>query len=608
MIKKVFRNYKRNVGTFWLAFFVLILSSILITNIYNNPEVYTTVVLRVSVFFLGAIITINVYIYGKILSVSPIKFTSTARSKWMLLGVICSFGLLFILPTNFYHMPNLGFEYFRKIITTSWTFEKIISASSLILFVISTTIFITSLFNFVSSFNVKRTIQKNYKNIIEVNILKKIFKLDRLINKLTKEDNNKEKKSIEKFRLLNSKAYSTALGKEEIIVLSRDLEIFIDNLSYLINLNHSEYIRKFIIDWSKICGHIQSAIYHSKSINEEHEKLYLKTLVETMKIIDKTVNDINLKEYFEESLNILILSLPIFKEDLDEDSKKQYTQNFDKLALIYYKELLRIIEYINFEKKHIDILNVLLHDETFNSNVIENYSFLMNRAKIQVSSKGYNEHLLIGLLYKSVCKNCNIDLPIIIALITKTQETKTKDLEESSYTIRTKKTAEDINNMFKSIANESSSEWDSWLKNTKKVDTKFTDSILSYLIIIIVKACEIENYKAASYLVKRICNSSDYKQIVKVLNLLKDDIYDVNKLSLRMFNISLNDYSLKYCFNKTIFLLMLHISYEKKLNINFTEFVAKEFRSNILDSIKEKHKEYNLYSINNEYLKKLNLI
>ncbi|MBZ9522745.1 hypothetical protein, partial [Bacillus safensis] len=169
MIKKVFRNYKRNVGTFWLAFFVLILSSILITNIYNNPEVYTTVVLRVSVFFLGAIITINVYIYGKILSVSPIKFTSTARSKWMLLGVICSFGLLFILPTNFYHMPNLGFEYFRKIITTSWTFEKIISASSLILFVISTTIFITSLFNFVSSFNVKRTIQKNYKNIIEVN-------------------------------------------------------------------------------------------------------------------------------------------------------------------------------------------------------------------------------------------------------------------------------------------------------------------------------------------------------------------------------------------------------------------------------------------------------
>ncbi|MBZ9521861.1 hypothetical protein, partial [Bacillus safensis] len=86
------------------------------------------------------------------------------------------------------------------------------------------------------------------------------------------------------------------------------------------------------------------------------------------------------------------------------------------------------------------------------------------------------------------------------------------------------------------------------------------------------------------------------------------DIYDVNKLSLRMFNISLNDYSLKYCFNKTIFLLMLHISYEKNLNINFTEFVAKEFRSNILDSIKEKHKEYNLYSINNEYLKKLNLI
>lgn len=605
IIKKQFRNYKRNAATFWLAFLVFFLSIILITSIYNHPEIYKTVVLRVSIFFLGAITTINVYIYGKVLSVSPTQFTSTVRAKWMLLGVICSFGLLIIIPPNFYNMPPMGLDYIKKVWYTSWTFEKVISAISLLFFVLSTTIFITSLFNFVSSFDVKRTVKKNYKNITELNVLKRFFKLDYKVNKKKiGKQNNKKHQS------LNYKAYSTPLSKDEIDILIKDLEIFTDNLSYLISLNHSEYIREFIDDWGKVCGHIQSRIYHSNNIDDEYERLYLKTLEGTVKIIDKTVSDINLKTHFEKTLNIFLLSLPLFKEDLGENFKKRYSKNYNKLAFIYYKQLLSLIEYIYFDIKHRDLLNILLHDETFNSIVIENYSFVKNIANIRVESKDYNEHLLLGILYKSVSHNSNIDLPIIIALITKTQAVKTKDREKNLFTDSTKKTAKDINKMFNSITkkNENTSEWNSWFENAKKTDVKFSNDILSFLIIIIVKACEIENYKAAGYLVKRICSSSDYYQIMQVIETLNDTIYDSNQRNLSMLNITLNDYSLKYCFNKTIFLLLLQIGYEQNLKINFKKWIASKFRISILNSFKEKHKEYNLYCINDEYLKKLKLI
>src|SRR5699024_10479989 len=132
--------------------------------------------------------------------------------------------------------------------------------------------------------------------------------------------------------------------------------------------------------------------------------------------------------------------------------------------------------------------------------------------------------------------------------------------------------------------------------------------LLSSIVIIIVKACELENYQAAGYLVKRVSNSSEYEQIKRVIKKLGNSIYDSKERHLLATDITLNDYSLKYCLNKYIFLLMLKFVNKKNLKVNFNKWISDEFKNNIVDSFKDKHKEYYLYCIHYEYLKKVNLV
>ncbi|WP_029268472.1 hypothetical protein [Virgibacillus alimentarius] len=521
----------------------------------------------------------------------------------MFVGVISSFLLIFLFPNNFYDMPAVpNLVYLKKIFTTSWTIEKVMTAVSLFLFVVSTTIFITSLVNFVNSFDIRKTIEKNYKNIMRLSALKKIKKLDNL----TKKDNLLLVENIEEIKMLTNDAYSTPLGTREMNQLSKDIDIFIDNLCYLMTLNHKEYIDKFVNDWSKISGNIQSIIYHSNEITDRHEKIYIQTLGGTLKIIDKVADNINLKYYFNKLLNILIVSLPMLKEDLDDEFKNQYTKNYGRLAFLYYKELLKGIEFLYFNTSHKEILNTLLHDESFNSIVIENNYFLRNRANLDIKEEMYSEYFLLSLLYKYVTENITTELPIIIALLTKNQAIK----EDSSYKERTRRTARDIEKMFKSVSDKESNNLDldkTW-KTQKNSSLKFSDELLSSIVIIIVKACELENYKAAGYLVKRVSNSSEYEQIKRVIKKLGNSIYDSKERHLLATDITLNDYSLKYCLNKAIFLLMLQFGYEKNLKVNFDKWISDEFKNNIVDSFKDKHKEYNLYCIHYEYLKKVNLV
>src|SRR5699024_9284744 len=476
---------------------------------------------------------------------------------------------------------------------------------NIILFAISTTIFIISLYNFVYSFNINSTVKKNYRNILDFKPLKKLNKIDK---KIKEEDYLFNQQNIKKINYLTNEAYSYSFNSKELTQLSKDIDVFIENLCYLIKINHMKYIEEFIADWGNISGRIQSLTFHSKQLTKSYEILYNQTIISTLKVIDQISDNVNLKEILDKSLNILIVSLPMLREDLDEEFVSHYETNYDKLSNHYYKELLKGVNFLYFNAGHKDILSKLLHNESFNSIVLENNEFLREKASIDIQKERYSEHFLLSLLYEHVKENINEDLPVIMALLTKSQEIKNETLRSR----RTEKAIKDIEKMFKNSSDTNAESLSMEDKKQNKLkhnnQIEYTDYVLETLILIIVKCCEIENYKAAGYLVKRISNSSDYKTIKSVIKSLDDSIYNDEKRYFLSTNITLNDYSLKYCFNKTIFLIILQIGYEKNIKINYNKWITKRYKKNIIDSFIDKHKEYNLYCIHNKYLEKIGVL
>lgn len=257
----------------------------------------------------------------------------------------------------------------------------------------------------------------------------------------------------------------------------------------------------------------------------------------------------------------------------------------------------------------------------FLDSTVNQSKFISEKANLEIKdNNNYMEDLLIGMLFNIVNKSNNVDLPVVLSLLFKVQKEpkKINDSNDNGNGILSFVTAgvfEDLGNALEGIKEKQDIEQeskfirnieDAEIINEEIVEIVLSDKVIKYIIIVIIKANEIENYKAVGYLIKRLCNHLSFDKILKNLNDLEKSIYDNGYRELLLSKISLNEYSLKYCFNKTKILLFLQSCANKLEYIRDYKYTIEiEYKEEILETLKDKHKEYNMSCIKEKSLNSL---
>lgn len=583
----------------------------------ENSGLYSTITTRLGIFYLGSIVTMSVYIYTKTQSMSSVQFSSPSHSIKMGFGVLFSFTSLLTIPSKFYYPDPFFQNYLTLVIKTDWNLDMILGLVNFLTFAFATSIFIYVLMKFIKSFNIDQLIDKNYMKVLKVGELKHL-----------NTNNIKEKNGS-----VESEKFITPFTQNEIKKLNNYIDIYNQNLIYLLTLKNSQLTSKYLNNWGALVSKIQTVIFHSSNIGTEGKTLFNKTLTLTSKLIIETSDSISLKRYNDAHLNTILNSVPLFAEEKIEKTqldnfKSNYVTNYDLLIESYFNELYKLIEYLYFSKKNVHIFNTLANDEVgFKAATINQASFVENKAKLDLNNdQDYLEDMFISILFKLIQAENNIDLPVILNLLFEVQVQSNfesivsdKNNENSINTIGSALILKSLESIKKSYnSNNTSSVFSAHVEQARETVSLFkksnkeielNDKTIKYLIVAIVKACEIENYKAVGYLIKRLCNHVKFEKLKQFFDDLKNTIFEEKIYSLLLSKISLNGYSLDYCFNKTLLLICLQSYYnDRTLKIDIDQIVESNFKKSIVDSLHERHKEYNLSCIKESILTELNLI
>lgn len=621
----------------------------------NDINTYSTIVTRLSIFYLGSIITMSVYIYTKRYSMSTIQFSSPITSVVMGIGVVCSFLSMLLLPNKLYDFSNLEkitsldinilnlfiksiyyffslfvmdgeifkflivnhlYFFIIKIFSVSFNYQMVVSFLNLLFFTIATFIFVVTLWKFITSFHIDSILKKNYIEVV------------RIVKVNDSRENLKFKESM-----------NNSLTRKDMKKLLKSLDVYNQNLLYLLTLKNEKLTEKYFSKWEIIIIAVQNRLFQSPIETKLSKELYLKTLDLTNQLIIETSDHISLKLYNDSLLTTIFNSIPFLNdEEVDEEVDKKideenlaqirelYSENYENLSSVCYIELKKIIEYLYKKDNQNNILYKMLSGEIrFLESTVFQSGFRNEWLDVNGENSNYIEDLLIGMLFNVINANNNSDLPIILALLFKTQSLIEVDLdsdpnEESSDSPSTTEILGNLKeiikvNMIDKPSNEDSAfEQPSINPYQKSLEYSLENINLShksitFLIIAIIKANEIENYKAVGYLIKRLCNHLTYKEILIKMDLIEQKMYGNEYRDLLLSNISLNDYSLRYCFNKTKVLLALQKGFsgsEEKSDVLRDLSKINNFEE-ILNALKDKHKEFNLYYLKsetiNEYIK-----
>lgn len=589
-----------------LLIYLFILNAYLSTASSENINTYITIVSRISIFYLGSIVTMSVYIYTKTYSMSTIQFASPITSLTMGTGVIFSFLSMITLPSKLYYPTPLFQNYLKLIFSLDWNWQMFLGLLNIISFFIATTVFVITLIRFIYSFNIDAILNNNYIAVAKICGIKE--------NEMNKKSENKQY-TIE------------PLSENQMFRLEKKLNIYNQNLLYLLTLKNEVLTEKYLYKWIDVISNTQERIFHSPVKSTINKKLYDKTLDLSNKVIIETADNITLKLYHEILLKTIFNSIPLFEEQYIkkeklEETQKNYIQNYDLLLKACYIELNKIIGHLYNNQKNSDIFQKMANNEIgFLDSTVNQSKFISEKANLETQdNNNYMEDLLLGMLFNIVNKNNNVDLPVVLSLLFKIQmESKnSRGSTENVNSILSFVTAgvfEDLGNALEGIKEKQVLEQESkFLRNIEDaeiindelLEITLSDKTIKYIIIVIIKANEIENYKAVGYLIKRLCNHLNFPEILKNLNELEKSIYDNGYRELFLSKISLNEYSLKYCFNKTKILLFLQsCANDIEMIKEYQNTIEIEYKKEIIETLKDKHKEYNMSCIKEKVLNSL---
>lgn len=645
------------------VFFIFIIetTSIVLSYTYsgllNDPSQYRTIVSRLSLLLMGSIVSMSIFTYNSKQKISTIEYLNSTSPTLMLLGIVSSIVTFLTIPNQIYlpdkltriteriinyqfNINNISIHNFLNTVLDcikfipklflyfidKWqsqnielSFTDILSIINLIAFIFSIILFNLILYKFILSFSVKSIVKRSFNNIAY-------------------------QKEVNRYRNINRASIKAKINTKTWEILEKKLEISYQHLLYLISLNHTSLVNQYLKNWQEVTSTIYLLLFHAelesdkKSVNYR-ENLYTKMLSLTSDLILKTADDITYKDQNLHLINSLIDALPI-QEQYFIESNEAYEYMFDILKDKYFKQLYKIFAHLELSTKvniYTQVINKKIHFiekihsihkqslEYGRKDSISSYveDFFLSTIYESVNSKSDNLTTVLGLLFttrnKYIISTNNVSnreiasdvKDLFQSLSLNKIEPTIKKQSRIDYLTGLKEKVYGILHSIDSKVNYKSNKLNNVSENPD-IDNKLSNSLLENLIIIIAKACEIQNYSAAGYLVKRISNHLELDNLIPAYKNVQEEILKDHSKELSLSILSLNPYSIEYCLEKSIFLLILQYAYNNKYEIdknnelsmlnNIIINLNTKNKITFMDSLRDRTKEYNLPCINTESL------
>lgn len=586
-----------NKGIFILVFSVAVISILInyITSGFSESDnSYSALVFRMSIFFLGSIVTMNIYIYNSKKTISKLDFLNDKSPYIMIVGIITSLFSLITAPTKIYTFETfkLPFIEFSILGFVSFLFS-FFSIFNLILFLISTYIFLISLFNFIKSFQIEKNIKYKAESI-------------------------KEKYGFENISNGDLSKIPLKCSKKDWEELLNEIEVLNQSILYVLELNNLHLTKKYISEWIKISDYLVTFIFHTEIEISKLENLNdiksfkrdtYQNFIKLYKIlIYQTKDNGLLKVENKELISSFQKVLPEFHNYYLDNNCLEinevieiYLTNYKELKSLFYTELYHLYKNLN-NTSEIRIYKMLInHDLLLKDYYKPEYREVLKNIlkkkytgkispKVEVETLNlmtlntldYVEDLYLSSIFDIIEEDKNSDLPLAVALLMKVHE------EARIHTIFEMPLV-DLRSSPNSIPQKYSE------KN------KLSDRTIKSILVAMIKACELENYHAVGYLIKVFSNyitEQDFLNSLKDLQVLKSNL-DSDRHTLLISKISLNRFSLTYCLEKVTILIYLQLVYKENKNVsslleNIYSLVPEGNRESILDAIEGRKKDYNL--------------
>lgn len=581
-----------------------------------------------TIYILGTTVTANIYLYNTKAKISSSSIWDSKQLSLLLLNLVVNLGVLFIGLHLIHNDLVFNSEHSIDAQRTLLIFHLFLIYSSYLLFGITLWSFIKS---FWQTYNMKK-LHRQIDNLLYPKKWYRVYKNHKSINNYSKNKFQKHlgflKLKIKKtenwfiqsqkiptvskitkqaFRLiifsycLYHYIYifcvrkhklieeSSLLSRKRMNKISLKLEILCQNLEYIIHSNSDKGMKKYCAEWNALFSKTTIMLFHieCKVKNEKYiYELYKHLLHNHSKLISLTSDNHEQRKFHKQFITAMFAGLAYKEEYI---SSFYFNRRSSSLEKIYFEELFELLVNL-MQNKNVEIFTLLQNDEiNFNSLLAskrDHDKYYGNRDR----KKKY-EQLFTSILIKMVELNINDNLTTIIAVILSLRDEvidSTKDNIRSSLplTMNKKGKVEIIE---------------------AEVEVKLSHENKKGLIYAAIKANEVENFKAAGYIVKVLSTNIDFQFLLRAIT----EIYMIPKTKRNIhfytgiYKVDFNDYSFEHCLDKTFTLICAqYFLKEDRTHMQEVSSIFNDIKYQYyLDKLEKKSKEYNMLALDEVYLK-----
>ncbi|MET3657826.1 hypothetical protein [Sporosarcina psychrophila] len=510
----------------------------------ENWKFYTEFIYRIGFFFLTSIVSLT--IFGSSFKTKLASATAFHQKNFYFMAIGITGSLLMVVTVFIANIDDI------------FDIMKLYVSFSKFVFIIVLIMFCLILYDFLCSFWINFTLNRNLKGIKTYGLIEKAQNMKNEFGTLNLTNKNTDK-------------------------LIEYVEMYVQNLVFLLNTKNTKILNHYIDEWNGALSLIYTMIFHANSNLSE------KKLVDLFTFIMRSNNILMMESAKHPDLKDIHLKLVTnsFKviPDLYEKhiaNAYKYEKSYNLLSEVYFKELcdsiikLRRTNNNDIYKQMANTELKFLYHHSLGSNGAARKFFCGNYSK-----KKYLEDFFISLIFELIEDDRAEELPTVFSMLLSIPE----HYKEENIKARL-----------------SANKQDNIKQHTTTGKQKLlSEDVLRGCLYAIVKANEIENYRAAGYLIKVVTDNASIDLLKKQINNVHREIKRKNSFSLNTSNININNFSLEYCFKKTYLLFNLQFKLKKIEILNY-KVIKDDEKTYLIAKLAERKKEYNLVALQEEYI------
>lgn len=514
-------------------------------SVEGNWTKYTDFVYRIGFFFLTSIVSLT--IFGSNFKTKLASATAFQQKSFYFMASGITGSILMVI-TIFIANIEIKFGFTAFYIQVS----KFLFLSVLI-------IFFFILYDFLCSFWINFTLKRNLKGLQKFG-------------------------SFKQTQNINNNSAILFLTDKKAEKLTEYIEMYVQNLVFLMNTKNDKILNYYIEEWNGGLSLIYTMVFHanSKLSGKKFVDLFLFIMKSNNILIMESAKHPDLKDIHFKLVTNAFKVMPGLHEKQIHNSW-YYEKNYKMLIEVYFKELcdeiikLRRTNNAEIYKQMASIELKFLYHHSLSSSGAARDHFGGGFSK-----QKFLEDFFISLIFELIESDRAEELPTVFSMMLaipdyyKNENVKVI-LSDKKQTSRKQHSIPSSNNLL-------------------------SEDIIKGCLYAIVKANEIENYRAAGYLVKVVTGNASLDVLKEQIEAVYNDVKNKSNFDLITTNVHINSFSLEYCFKKTylLFNLQFHL---KKFDIITLNVIEKDDLGYLIEKLAERKKEFNLIALQDKEIK-----